>query len=288
MAPVAPRTLSLPDRAICIAEYGDPTGDPVLYNHGVPGSHIEAIAFDEAAAAAKLRIIAIDRPGIGGSPPVPLRRVVQWADVVAALADRLGLDRFAVVGVSGGGPYALACAHNLADRVTAAVVVSSIAPLDDIPGQRRGSLAMLRRFPFMARPVAARMAAQIRKPGGVAATIARMAPVDRARVTADPRLATELETNIGEAFRQGGRGFAMDLRLLFTRPWGFRLADITVPVRIWHGAADHNVPVSDGRRLAALLSNSRIDIVSDAGHLLFIDHTAAILESVRIGDADRP
>ena len=143
---------------------------PLLYFHGWPGSRVEGRLGDEAAKARGVRLIAIDRPGIGLSDIQPGRTLVDWPDDVAEVAAALGLDRFAVLGISGGGPYAAACAWKLSDQFTAAGIVSSLAPLD-VPGaigemgrQNRlafelvGHLVVLRRIRMaaMARTVARR------------------------------------------------------------------------------------------------------------------------------------
>jgi len=270
-------------------ECGARSGYPVLAFHGVPGSHVEAVAFaDVPAAEVGVRLLAIDRPGMGMSTMSPRARIVDFADTVAAVADWFGLERFAVLGASAGGPYALACAYRLPDRVSKAVVVSSPAPFDNRAASKgsggtkpAGGLMVLRRFPFLARPAAARMAAVVRKPRGLEAMIARMSPADRDRLAGDEGLRAGLADNIHTAFASGSRGVAVDFQVLFARPWGFDLADITVPVDIWHGDADGNVPVEDGRRLADTVPGSTYEEVSGAGHLLFVDHAAAILRSLR-------
>ncbi len=287
MISTAPQTITLPGGHIAgYAEYGARDGSPVLYCHGIPGSRLEALALDAAGADAGLRIIAPDRPGMGISSYIARPRVADWANVVAALTDRLGVERFAVVGVSGGGPYALACAHGLADRVSSVVLVSSVGPVDAETGEPR-NLLMLRRFPFLARPVAARLAARVRRPGGVAGMVAEMPAVDRDKVTEHPEVLMELSANVAEAFRQGSRGVAADMRLLFARDWGFRLADITSPVQIWHGDGDRNVPVADAHRLAAELPCGRAIVVPDAGHLLVVEHAETILAAIHAGEPGR-
>ncbi|MFI9511287.1 alpha/beta fold hydrolase [Nocardia sp. NPDC052566] len=289
MTSPTPWTMTLQGVTVGGMECGDRSGYPVLAFHGVPGSHREAVVFgDDAAAATGLRLIAIDRPGMGASAMSPRRRIIDWIDTVTAVADRLGLDRFAVLGASGGGPYALACAYRLPDRVARAVVVSSPAPFGDGTAdrgagdvRRAGGLMVLRRFPFLARPAAARMAAVTRTPRGMAAMIARMSPTDRERIAGDDELLGKIDANMRTAFAQGSRGVAADLQVLFARPWGFELTDIAVPVVVWQGDSDGNVPVTDGRQLADNLPNSTLMIVEGAGHLLFVDHAAAILESIQ-------
>ncbi|MBF6238718.1 alpha/beta fold hydrolase [Nocardia otitidiscaviarum] len=270
-------------------ECGDRSGVPVLAFHGAPGSHVEAVAFADAAAAeVGVRMIAIDRPGMGRSEFAPRKQIVDFADTVAAVADRFQMERFAVLGASAGGPYALASAYQLPDRVSKAMVVSSVAPFDDQSARKgaggvkpAGGLLILRRFPWLARPAAARMAQVVRKPRGLNAMIARMSPADRARIGGDDRLRDQLAENIYTAFTTGSRGVAADFQLLFARPWGFDPADIVVPVEIWHGDADGNVPVEDGRRLASTIPDSKFEEVPGAGHLLFVDHAHAILRSIR-------
>ncbi len=270
-------------------ECGDRDGYPVLAFHGAPGSHVEGVAFADAPAAeVGVRLIAIDRPGMGMSTLSARERIVDFADTAAAVADRFQVDRFAVLGASAGGPFALASAYRLPDRVSKAVVVSSVAPFDDPAAMKgaggvkpAGGLLILRRFPWLARPAAARMAQIVRKPRGLDAMIARMSATDRARIAGDDRLRDQLGENINTAFATGSRGVALDFQLLFARPWGFDPANITVPVDVWHGDADGNVPVEDGRRLARSIPDATFEEVAGAGHLLFVDHAATILRSIR-------
>src|SRR5919109_4568041 len=154
------RTIRLRDgRQVGYAEWGDPGGQPLFYFHGWPGSRLEGRLGDQPAKAKGIRLIALDRPGMGLSDHQPRRRLVDWPDDVIQVAAALGLDRFAVLGISGGGPYAAACAWKLSDRLTGAGIVSGLAPLD-VPGviagmsrrnrlslQLVGRLALLRRGP---------------------------------------------------------------------------------------------------------------------------------------------
>lgn len=288
MPSIRPRTLTLPTSTVGIAEYGDQDGTPVLYCHGLPGSTVEAVAFDTAAADRGVRIVAVDRPGIGASAWSPRERVVDWAETAAAVADTLGLGRFGVLGVSGGGPYALACAYRYPDRVSTVVLVSSPAPLDSADKRaldadarkRRRVLMLLRRMPFLAGPVAARLAALVHNPRGMAAMLGQMAAVDQRQVAEDPEVAIEMKANIAEAFASGSRGVATDFRLL-TGPWGFPLTDIATPVHLWHGGADRNVPVCDSEHLAVALPNVKLHLVEDGGHLLFVAEPGRILDSLR-------
>ena len=117
-------------RTLAFGSFGDPSGDPLLFFHGTPGSHFEGELLHEASAARGVRLIAPDRPGIGRSTPQPGRTLLGWADDVAELAEALGLVRLRLIGYSGGGPFALACGCRLADCIDALVVVSGSAPMD--------------------------------------------------------------------------------------------------------------------------------------------------------------
>ena len=121
-------------RSLAWAEYGDPSGKPVLYFHGFPGSRIEPALGADDLARTEARLIAIDRPGFGGSTFQPGRRLLDWPNDVASFADSLALDRFACMGVSGGGPYVLACALRLGERLTRAAIVCGVGPLDTADG----------------------------------------------------------------------------------------------------------------------------------------------------------
>lgn len=269
------------------ASYGDPNGAPVLYCHGFPGSRLEARVYDRAGAELGVRVIGIDRPGMGLSEFVAGRRLVDWTGEVVAVADILGLDRFALLGMSGGGPYAACCASGLPERVTAVGIVGGLAPLDsegierwltDQQRKQRAGLSTLRRLPVLTRLVAMQTAR--RMTGNPAAVRDTMAEVDRAVLDDTPALAEGITASMHEAFRQGSKGFAQDLRSVFTDQWGFRLDRITLPVHLWHGELDNNVFVANGRYLATTIPGCHATFVPGEGHLLFSDRTREILTAI--------
>ena len=252
------QTLTLRDgRRLGYAEYGKPDGEPGFYFHGHPGSRLEPRFADEAATAAGVRIIALDRPGYGLSDFQPRRTILDWPRDVAEAADLLGLQRFAVLGASGGGPYALACAHAIPERITTVGVISGVGPYN-APGvtqgmrwQNRIGFQLGARFPPLARLIMWNMARVVRRrPERVLDAIAQaMSPVDAA-IVRRPEVRQILAADIAEAFRQGSRGAALDVVLL-GRPWGFRLDEITAAVLLWQGEADTLVPPAMGRHMAA-------------------------------------
>jgi pimeloyl-ACP methyl ester carboxylesterase len=279
------RTLSLRDRRrLAYAEYGDPDGTPGFYFHGHPGSRLEPRFADAAASSSGLRIVALDRPGYGLSDFRPRRRIIDWPADVAQVADALGLDRFSVLGSSGGGPYALACAHALPERVTRAGVISGVGPYD-APGatdgmrwQNRVGFRLGARFPPLARFVMSSMERQLRRrpERTLDAITAAMSPRD-AEIARRPEVREILAADIVEAFRQGSRGAALDVVLL-GRAWGFGLDEIQAPVYLWQGEADVLVPPAMGRYLAARIPDCRATFFPDEGHLLFVDRMAEIVE----------
>lgn len=270
----ADRWIRLADgRRLGFAEYGDPEGVPVLMFHGLPGSRLSyAGAGAPDRDGRRLRAIAPDRPGIGLSDFQPDRTLLSWPADVAALADALGIDRFAVLGGSAGGVYALACAFALPERVKRAVLINTPAPMawrgvwrghplfSRLAWHGIGHLPGLPRFVAgVQRQAALRGRMLVRLLGH------RMARADRA-LLAEQAISDQLVRHFKEAYRQGAAGVAYDLRLV-ARPWGFRPQDIAVAVDLWQGLSDQTVPPAMGRALAAALPHCDARFVAGEGHL---------------------
>jgi len=153
------RSVLLSDgRQLAYIECGDPVGEPVFHFHGHPGSRLEALIASDAATRAGVRLIGVDRPGMGRSDFKPRRRLLEWADDIAALADALAIDKFAVEGTSGGGPYTAACAFKLADRITACGIVAGLGPIHrfgtrGMMAVNRLQFGLARRAPWLLRPM---------------------------------------------------------------------------------------------------------------------------------------
>lgn len=287
-------TLRLSDgRSLAFAQYGDPAGFPVLYCHGFPGSRLEAELSAPAAALLGVRIFAPDRPGFGLSDPQPRRTLADWPRDAAELADALELRRFAVLGVSGGAPYALACASLLPRRVAAVSVVCGLGPVERT-GDAAGMLPLhrllfflFRRLPPFGRILYLSLARRMRRnPGEIFRLLTGKAPPpDRATLTR-PEVRRIFVRSYEEAFRRGYAGGAREL-LLYSRPWDFSLADVAAPVSVWHGEEDATVPAAMGRRLARALPQARTVFLPREGHFsLPVGHAEAILRDLR--DASEP
>ncbi len=271
------------------AEYGDRAGAPVLYHHGWPGSHLEARFAHKASEALGLRLIAPDRPGYGGSTQAPQRTLGSWPADAAALADHLRVDRFAVIGISGGAPYALACAACLPDRVTRVCLVSAMGPVGDrsalqeFDPVRQFSLRLAgRRSPIIRSalrsvvgPLIARHADRF-----VAALAKSSAPPDRPTLSQrDTQM--QIAASFREGLRWGGAGAARDLEL-YAAPWGLPLHCVTAPVDLWHGEEDRIIPVRIARKLAGQLPTVTSRVLHGEGHYSVpINHLTTILRSIK-------
>ena len=287
---LTPREVTLPNgRRLGYAEWGPRGGPPVVYFHGVPSSRLDAHMFDGPAAAERtgVRLLAIDRPGCGRSDFQPGRKITDWPADVAAFADRIGLTEFAVLGWSGGGAYALACAHALPERVTAATVVSGMGP-HDVPGLTDGAnpqslkfFALNRDHPWVGRLQDRLMAwGAGRSPDTfVARTTAAMPTVDRVPM-GRPEVATAYVDAVRECFRHGPRGAQVDTALMASA-WQFDPTRISIPVHIWHGERDVDAPVAMGRWMAKIVPTSRARFFPDEGHIsLIVNHADDILRSL--------
>jgi pimeloyl-ACP methyl ester carboxylesterase len=283
-------TLLLGDgRRLGYSQYGAPDGEPFFYFHGHPGSRLEARFAHPAAASAGVRVIALDRPGYGLSDFVPGRAITDWPGDVAEAADLLQLPRFSVAGASGGGPYALACAWQLPERVSRAAVISGVGPYQ-VPGitkgmrwQNRVGFEWAARWPGLARFAMRSMQKSItERPARTIDALAQaMSPADAA-IVRHPDVRDILIADITEAFRQGSDGAAWDMVLL-GRPWGFSLSEIKPEVHLWQGEADVLVPPAMGRYQAAHIPHCHARLLPGEGHLLVIDHMPDLIEAFRTG-----
>ena len=270
-------------RRLAYAEWGDVDGVPVIHHHGMPGSRLERAAPDDVYRRAGVRLITPDRPGYGLSDPLPRRAALDWPRDVVQLADHLGLDRFAVSALSGGGLYALACAAAIPDRLTDVVVVGCPAPLDRqeaMRGMRLENVVGLRVAgvaPWLFHAGAAMLAGSVRRhPDVILAEGTRGQPPADRRWSTLPWVRADAIGNLREAFRQGALGYAQDIALLM-RPSGFDLHRVEPRVQLWHGDADRVIPLHHSRYLASVLPNATLQVCPGEGHMLLWNHVAEIL-----------
>ena len=291
----APPPITLPDgRRLAYAELGDPDGQPLFFFHGTPGSRLVLSERDALAQIPGVRLLLPERPGYGFSDPQPDRTLVGWADDVAALADALGIERFAVSGISGGGPHALACGYRLPDRVTQVLLLASPSPAG-FRGATRGMSFGNRIGLWLGRLAPGLVRRSIRSfAGSFAADPERfldgialqMAPPDR-QLMEDATVREAIARDLREAYRQGGDGHADDGPLaMASRSWGFDLSDVGVPVHLWHGEADTLVTRAMAEHLAHHLPDCRAHFVPGAGHLL-TEHDGVVEAFAQVLTADK-
>jgi pimeloyl-ACP methyl ester carboxylesterase len=276
----------LPDgRAVGYAEFGHPGGRPLVFCHGFPSSRLGGALLDGEARALGVRIIAPDRPGHGLSDFKRRRRVAQWVADLESLVAALGLDRFAVLGVSTGGPYAAACAALLRERVTVAGIASGWPPAKAPKTKPEGRLPFLpalgRNVRLLRRYSLARAAKRLGKDGArFLDRSTRHAPAADRAIFADAAIGRLLVEDMREAFRQGARGPSRDAKIVGGR-WGFRLEDIRTPFCLWHGHEDRNVPPPKARFLAERIPGSRTTFYRADGHMsTLVNHVGEILRAL--------
>ena len=230
-------------------DVGDPQGAPVLYFHGGGDSRRTRHPDDSIAGALGVRLVSVERSHL-----VDRRRTLaSWARSVGRLADDLGLERFAVVGWSAGGPHALAVAALLADRVDRVAVVAGMPPpegLRAMPSDTQRAVRLSR--------ISSRLTVRALERWG----LQPVAP------TGDPDCDRAYAEGRAEAFRCGARWLALELALL-GRPWGFDLADVVAPVTLWYGERDHVTPSSIGRDFVRRLPHATLRVVPEGHQLLF-------------------
>lgn len=260
-------------RRLDVLVSGPPDGIPLVYHHGTPGATTPIRALEQAAHARGLRLVTMSRPGYGTSDRQPGRRVVDvCADTVAVLSE-LGAERCLIAGWSGGGPHALACAARLPHAV-GALAIASVAPydaagLDWLAGMGEdnvveftaalGGEETLRAFLDVLNPVLRAIT-----PEGLSLALTSLLPEqDRKAMTVE--FADDIAASFHEALRVSVDGW-LDDDIAFCTPWGFDLAEISIPTAIWQGSTDAMVPVAHGEWLSAALSSARAHLVQGEGH----------------------
>ena len=278
--------LKTPDgRQLATKSYGDPDGKPVFLLHGTPGSRLGPRPRGAVLHRLGIQLITFDRPGYGKSDRHNGRRVADAAADVLTIADAFGLDKFAVVGRSGGGPHALACAALMPDRLTRAAVLVGLAPqgavgLDWYDGMTQFNvseyMAAANGYQSLAARTEATAEAVRVNPASLLASLHPEMPDSDRRVVADPGIRAQLLETYTEALRTSADGWIDDV-LAFKMPWGFDPATISVPVLLWHGAVDNFSPVSHAMWLAQRITSATVVVQAGAAHFSALDVLPDIL-----------
>jgi pimeloyl-ACP methyl ester carboxylesterase len=292
-----PDTVALSNGAVvALSEYGDPRGVPVFFCHGWPSSGTMAELADDAARDLGMRIISPDRPGIRDSEFQANRRLIDWPPLLNEIADRLEIDRFKILAISGGAPYAYASAWMTPERVEKIAVVSGAPPLDrldDLDGLlpihrrmlvlREKSPRALRFLFHLARPlVAMRMPIRLRP-----LLLKFLQPCD-ANVLRESRKFDICFDSARHAWRSSALGVMTDAEI-YASPWGFPLEDVRVPIALWHGTKDRTFAPRLAEDVAARLPNCEFHLIEGAGHYsLPIRYVREILAELKGGSSAPP
>jgi pimeloyl-ACP methyl ester carboxylesterase len=277
--PVTDDVVRLRDgRALAYAEWGDPGGVPVFFFHGTPMSRLYCP--DQAVtASSRVRLVTVDRPGIGRSDVLPRRTFADWPDDVVQLADALGIDEFSVIGWSAGGPYAAACAALIPARLTSVGigasrhlsqfnVVENPSAYDELGSDERQLFELAKQDPYAAARASAEAdGAWVREIGQQPEAFLEKRPLPEADrwFLEDPERRRMFFEAMRESVRQGSEAFAWEMIDTFL-PWGFRVADIAIRVHVFHGAQDTWVDRRHVDFLVETLPNARLTVWPDSGH----------------------
>ena len=287
--PTAPKTIFLSKgRRLAYSEYGDPHGEPIFFFHGWPGARLQGQLSDGSAKKLGMRVLAPDRPGFGFSEFQPRRTILDWPKDIIELADQLGFVQFAVLGLSGGAPYALACAHEIPHRCTSVGIISGIGPVDD-PGAAEGVSPNLKRMvlltkkiPWLVKLLLWRSSRLVQRDPEAAfeKLIAILPEPDRSALLQPGIKDKALQARI-DSFQSGSRGHLWEMKL-FTRHWGFRREAIQMPIHLWHGTQDEEILPSTAQTQAAAIQDCQVTLLPHEGHYsLFINHIEGILKEIQ-------
>lgn len=274
-------------RRLGYAKYGAPQGFPVLYFHGLPGSRLQRHPDISIASNLEVCMYGIDRPGIGLSTMKTQRTLLDWPDDVREFCDILRIEKCAVVGVSSGGPYALACAHKLGERVVRVAIASSFAPLDasgvakHLDYRLRLLFSTAKTAPFILNGLMAIVlnGLGIKLENAFKYFVSGFSDADH-RLFLNPEIREMFQADVAEAMRFGSQGVVNDLQVL-AQPWGFSLNDIQQTVHLWHGRADFTVPIEMAFFMEKHLRNCEPHYIPTGGHFVALEKIRDILDLCR-------
>jgi len=278
-------------RAMGVAVVGKSDGFPIFHCHGSGSSRLEVKLLAAAATAQGVRLIGLDRPGVGRSDPKPGSQLLDWPDDVGEVADQLGIERFAIEGLSAGGPYAMACAYKIPQRLTACGLISTVSPPDLM--RKAGTVSMRAMWWIGAHvPHLVLLYARLvqRMTGSDAASIEKYLVRYAAQLgAADQQLVNNLEIRgllaqvMAESFRQGGEG-NLEVVLAEGRSWGFQVEQITLEkIFLWHGEQDRIMTVAPVRLLAQALPHCTATFYPGEGHFSTVANHAQDIFSALLG-----
>lgn len=273
-------------RRLGFAEFGDLQGKPIFLFHGQPGNRLFHHPDDSIAASLGIRLITVDRPGYGLSDFQPNRKMLDWAQDIAELADCLGIDSFAVAGFSGGGPYAAACACKIPHRITKIALVSSSPPMH-VPEINREIPVALRLNYFLTNhaPSLLKLLFNLywsysrRNPEAFINAALKQSSLPDREFLSDPGMHAMLLDVWKENIRVDSQGYVHDAEILM-KNWGFSLREIQTEVFFWQGESDQNTPRQWAQYMANEIPHCKPAFFTGEGHFLLFSHWREILQSL--------
>jgi pimeloyl-ACP methyl ester carboxylesterase len=272
------QTLILTDgRVLGYAEAGDPQGRPLFLFHGLNSSRLEVVIAHEAMLKAGIRCIGIDRPGMGQSTFQKDRTVLSFTEDVEALADHLNMEKFFLMAVSAGTPYALACIYKIPHRIISCGIISGVAPvftcsMQEMSKKSRNFILLSQRSPWLIKYLFwflhGRRSQDMAKGDLFLESIMFTLDVMDKKLIKDPSAKKALIETFREGYRQGSKGVAYDGILAFGKPWGFELEEIDFSsIYLWHGEKDKGIPLSMAECMTEKLVGATLKIYPNEGHL---------------------
>lgn len=265
------------------SEYGAPDGEPVFYFHGMPGSRLEAKPADIIARNLGIRLIAPDRPGYGDSDLQDNFKPLDWPKTITQLADSLSIDNFSILSFSAGGIFALACAHEIPERIKKLTLISCSAPYETDVMQSSIYADFKPLYDLAAADFNAALQQVLQLASSADALLniyESCLPAEDLEILSNKEFRAQFLDNLTLAISNGVEGFTSDLRCI-SSPWQFNLEDIQINVDIWHGHKDKNVGFAVAEYLAERLKNNMTHFLKDSGHLFLFNHWYVVLESIK-------
>ena len=271
------KQLVLPSgRHLSYFEFGTKNGTAVFYFHGFPGSHLDIDIFkaDDVAKKLNIRLVAINRPGYSYSDFLTERNLLNWPDDVNAVADSLSLDTFSVLGYSGGGPFALACAYKIPDRLRKVVILSGMGPVSAPGAKEIPSWAIIKRPGFIQKIILSGMKKGVENnPEKILSNMSKSLSAVDCESMKNPEIRKGFIANFKEAFRFGYKGALQDVKI-YKHDWGFDLQGIKHQVCVWHGENDSNVKIETTRYIVNQLPNCIYKFYPNEGHLTLLENNS--------------
>lgn len=266
------QSITLKDgRHLGFAEYGCINGFPILFFHGLPGSRLEAEKLHSAALKLQVRLIGLDRPGMGLSSPQKNRTILDWPEDVKEFTTALNLKNFSIVGHSGGAPYVAACAYRIPEKIHKAVIVSGIAPLtypeaiSSLSKSQKLMHWMMRYCPVVLKLMMKMSCKALENPDRLK-TMLKALPEADAKIFENTHCKDSIVLSLKEAFRQNASGVVADFKLL-PKSWGFDLEEIRCPFFVWQGGEDQQAPVKHAEIYAQHVPQAHYVFLENEGHI---------------------